>query len=165
MIIAPIAGHISDRMDSRYISSAGMVFTSIGLFLLGTLKEDTNLAYLILYTAIIGFGIGIFQTPNNSAIMGSVPHERRGTASSMIATMRNLGMVLGVSLSGTLFSARQIYLTKVFSQKGIDGIQLKNASFTGAMKTTFIVGSALAAIAIFISLIRGPLNTKTRKTL
>lgn len=158
MITAPIAGHISDRMDSRFISSAGMIFTSAGLFLLGTMKTDTNIFLLILYTSIIGLGIGIFQTPNNSAIMGSVPLERRGTASSMIATMRNLGMVLGVTLSGTIFSSRQISLEKTLSRSGIEGIQLENIAFTGAMQTTFIAGSVLAVVAVFISLVRGPLN-------
>ncbi len=163
MIIAPIAGCISDRIDSRYISSSGMVFTSLGLFLLSTLKADTNVFLIIIFLAIIGFGIGIFQTPNNSAIMGAVPHNRRGIASSMIATMRNLGMVFGVALSGTLFSSRQIYLKKILSQKGLGGIELNNQAFIGSLKFTFIVGSLLAATAIFISLIRGPLNNKAKK--
>ena len=76
----------------------------------------------------------------------------------MIATMRNLGMVLGVTLSGTIFSSRQISLEKTLSRSGIEGIQLENIAFTGAMQTTFIAGSVLAVVAVFISLVRGPLN-------
>jgi len=72
-------------------------------------------------------------------------------------------MVFGVALSGTLFSSRQIYLKKILSQKGLGGIELNNQAFIGSLKFTFIVGSLLAATAIFISLIRGPLNNKAKK--
>lgn len=160
MIIAPIAGFLSDRWDTRYLSSAGMVITSIGLYLLSTLKADTRIFLIIIYAAISGLGIGLFQTPNNNAIMSAVSHNRRGTASSMLATMRNLGMVLGVSLSGILFSTRSNSLNKILAAKGISGIELENQAFTGSMRFTLIIGSLLAAIAIFTSLIRGSLITK-----
>jgi MFS family permease len=111
---------------------------------------------------VIGIGIGTFQTPNNSAIMGSVPANRRGVASSMLATMRNLGMVLGIAISGTLFNSRLNKLTKIFSIEGYTGTELTNRAFTGAMKTTLLVATALACVAVFTSLIRGPLNKKTK---
>ncbi|MCL4377066.1 MAG: MFS transporter, partial [Actinobacteria bacterium] len=126
IIIAPIAGFLSDRWDTRYLSSIGMLFTSIGLYLLSTLKADSRIFIIIVYAAISGLGIGLFQTPNNNAIMGAVSHNRRGTASSMLATMRNLGMVLGVSLSGILFSMHSNSLNKVLVSKGVSGIGQKN---------------------------------------
>jgi hypothetical protein len=73
----------------------------------------------------------------------------------MLATMRNLGMVFGASLSGSLFSYRQIYLTKILKLSGVSGIELNNMVFTGAMRFTFITGSILACAAIITSLIRG----------
>lgn len=155
LIITPLSGYLTDRYDTRYMSSAGMVLIATGLFLLGLLNENSNIAYIILYLAIIGLGIGMFQTPNNCAIMSSVSHNRSGTASSMLATMRNLGMVFGASLSGSLFSYRQIYLTKILTLNGISGIELNNMVFTGAMRFTFITGAILACAAIITSLIRG----------
>jgi MFS family permease len=53
---------------------------------------------------IIGFGLGMFQTPNTSAIMGNVSAQNRGTASGIMATMRNIAMVMGVAVAGALFS-------------------------------------------------------------
>ncbi|MCX6347041.1 MAG: MFS transporter [Actinobacteria bacterium] len=154
LLVTPISGYLTDRYDTRYICSSGMILITTGLFLLGFLNENSNIASIILYLAIIGLGIGMFQTPNNYAIMCSVSQNRSGTASSMLATMRNLGMVLGASLSGSLFSYRQLYLTKILSLKGISGIELNNKIFTGAMKFTFIIGAILAFCAIFTSVIR-----------
>lgn len=162
MLVAPLAGYISDRLDARYISSAGMAIIATGLYLISTVKADTEIFIIITYNMIIGFGIGTFQTPNNSAIMGSVPENRRGVASSMLATMRNLGMVLGVAISGTLFNRRLGKLTEIFSAEGYAGAELTSRAFMGAMKTTLLIATALACIAVFTSLIRGPLNKKIK---
>jgi len=159
MIFTPLSGYLSDRFDTRYISSAGMLLISVGLFLLSTLNQNSSIITIILYAALVGFGIAMFQTPNNSAIMGSVPPDRRGTASSMLATMRNMGMVFGVALSGTLFTYRQNYLNKILEAKGINGIELSSQAFIGAMRFTFIIGGILAVIAVITSLIRGSLYT------
>jgi len=155
MIVAPISGALSDRFDSRYISSAGMGLISFGIFLLSRLSFDSTTAYIILTLAIIGLGSGLFQTPNNSAIMGSVPGNRRGIASSMLATMRNMGMVMGVAVSGALFSSRLGYLKSVMSSQGIAGSKLEVASFMGALSFTLAVSSVLAAAAILTSLMKG----------
>jgi MFS family permease len=155
MIVAPISGALSDRFDSRYISSIGMGFISFGIFLLSRLGFDSPSSYIIVALAITGLGSGLFQTPNNSAIMGSVPGNRRGIASSMLATMRNMGMVLGVAISGALFSSRLGYIKSVLEASGMAGPELGTYSFTGALSFTFTVASVLAAAAVLTSLMRG----------
>ncbi len=161
MIVAPISGALSDRFDSRYISSIGMGLISFGILLLSRLSFDSAAAYVILTLAIIGLGSGLFQTPNNSAIMGSVPGNRRGIASSMLATMRNMGMVMGVAVSGALFSSRLGYLKSVMSSQGTAGSELEVGSFMGALSFTFTVAAVLAAVAVLTSLMKGA--TKTNK--
>jgi EmrB/QacA subfamily drug resistance transporter len=155
MIIAPISGALSDRFDSRYISSIGMGFISFGIFLLSRLGFDSPSSYIIAALAITGLGSGLFQTPNNSAIMGSVPGNRRGIASSMLATMRNMGMVLGVAISGALFSSRLGYMKSVLEASGMAGPELGTYSFIEALSFTFTVASVLAAAAVLTSLMRG----------
>ncbi|MBM3708264.1 MAG: MFS transporter [Actinobacteria bacterium] len=160
MMVAPLAGFISDKIDARYISSAGMFLASAGLFLLSTLNENTKIYIMVIYLAVVGLGIGFFQTPNNSAIMGSVSQNRRGLASAMIAAMRNLGMVLGVAVSGSVFSSRFNYLSQILTLQNISDLELKNQAFSGALKTTFIVAGIISSTAIFTSLIRGSLSPK-----
>jgi MFS family permease len=152
MIVAPISGTLSDRYDSRYISSMGMGLISLGIFLLSRLGFDSPNSYIITALAITGLGSGLFQTPNNSAIMGCVPGNRRGIASGMLATMRNMGMVLGVAVSGALFSSRMEYLKTLLDSEA--------ASFLGALSFTFTVSSLLAAVAVLTSMARG--STKPR---
>lgn len=159
MIVAPISGALSDRFDSRYISSTGMAIISVGILLLSRLSFDSSVAYIIISLAVTGLGSGLFQTPNNSAIMGSVPGNRRGIASSMLATMRNMGMVMGVAVSGAIFSSRLGYLKAVMSTQGIAGNELEVNSFMGALSFTFTIASILAAAAVLTSLARGSMRS------
>lgn len=160
LLVAPISGVISDRIDSRYISSFGMVITALGMWQLSLLHIESTRLSMILGMITVGLGIGMFQTPNNSAVMGSVPKNRLGIASSMLATMRNMGMVLGVAISGAIFTSQQNHLTNVLSAKGLTGAELKIEAFTGAFHLTFLVAALLAVIAVFTSLVRGPLHKK-----
>jgi MFS family permease len=155
MIVTPLSGYLTDRFDARYLSSAGMALITAGLFIAGFLNEKSSFLNIIIFLALTGLGIGMFQTPNNYAIMSSVPHNRSGTASSMLATMRNLGMVFGAALSGSLFSTRQLYLAKTLKLDGFSGTELNNMVFTGAMKFTFIIGALLACVAVITSILAG----------
>jgi MFS family permease len=156
MLISPVSGSISDRMDTRYLSSAGMAVIALGMWLLSNLKPASTSLFMIAGLIVTGLGIGWFQTPNNSAIMGSVPPSKRGVASGMLATMRNVGMVLGVALSGALFTSSQAWFTDQGKIQGLGGVQLTNFAFTGALHLTYIVGACIALVGVITSLSKGP---------
>jgi MFS family permease len=86
----------------------------------------------------------MFQTPNNSAVMNHAPKESRGVASGMLATARNMGMVIGVALSGALFS--------LFSGQRSAGEALSDTSFAYGLRITFITASVVAVGAMIASL-------------
>ncbi|KUO50833.1 MAG: multidrug MFS transporter [Desulfitibacter sp. BRH_c19] len=151
MVVAPISGTISDKVDTRYVSSTGMAVTAFGLWLLSTLDVNSSLLFIGTAFAVIGLGTGMFQTPNNSAVLGSVPPNRRGIASSMLAIMRNIGMVLGVAIAGAIFSSR---LNLLMEEQGM--VQ----AYAGAMNATFLVAAGLALIAVLTSLVRGSLKSR-----
>lgn len=155
MLIAPISGAISDKVDTRYISSIGMGIIAVGMWLLSSLQADSPLYFIVVGLFLVGLGSGMFQTPNNSAIMGAVPPNRRGIASGLLATMRNLGMVLGVAISGAVFTSYMTHLTKTLSDQGVTGQALKTESFIGAIHLAFLVAAGIAVLAVFTSLIRG----------
>ncbi|HWI54236.1 MAG TPA: MFS transporter, partial [Desulfobacteria bacterium] len=161
MIVAPISGAVSDRVDSRYISSLGMAVTSVSLWMLSNLKIDSPKLSVVFALIVLGTGSGLFQTPNNSAVMGTVPPNRRGIASGLLASMRNVGMVLGVAISGAVFSSRLGTLTKGLAAQGLSGTELGVQAFTGAMHLAYTVSAGVAAFAILTSLTRGP-NVKPR---
>jgi len=147
MIVAPISGVLSDRFDVRYISTTGMGLISVGIFLLSRLGIASSDFYIMAVLVLTGVGSGLFQTPNNSAIMGSVPGNHRGIASGMLATMRNIGMVLGVAVSGAIFSSRMDYLKTVLASEA--------QAFLGALSFTFMIAALLAAVAVLTSMARG----------
>lgn len=107
-IVAPISGYLSDKIGSRLLATLGMVILSAGLFLLSRLGPETPLEAVALYLGVAGLGIGIFVSPNNSALMGSAPRARQGIAAGMLATARNVGMVLGVGLAGAIFTTLMV---------------------------------------------------------
>jgi MFS family permease len=131
-----------------------MGIMAAGLFLLSRLEVDTPNSYIIMAMAVTGFGSGLFQTPNNSAVMSSVPADSRGVASGMLATARNIGMVIGVGLSSTLF---MLFAGQAPSQaaEGLAGLIAQKASFIYALRLTFIVASFVAVAAMAASLTKG----------
>ena len=101
-VAAPISGYMSDRVGSEVLTFIGLIGTSIGLFLISTLNQYSNLGFLIAFIAIMTIGNGMFQSPNNSLVMSTVDKDKLGIAGSINALVRNLGFVFGISLSTTL---------------------------------------------------------------
>lgn len=143
-VIAPISGTLSDRIGARILSTIGMGVLAGGAFLLSRLGPDAPIAWVILGLAVSGLGIGIFISPNTSALLGSAPYHRRGIASGILATARNVGMVLGVGLSGAIF-------TTVLSRMGE---AYTNTLFV-AIQVSFLVTMVVACLGVLTSAIRG----------
>lgn len=104
-IVAPFAGHISDKIGSRIMTTAGMVVCAFSTLLLIFLGKTPDLTVLILELIVLGVGMGLFTPPNNSAIMGSAPPERLGVAGGILNMMRALGLIFGVDISGVIFTS------------------------------------------------------------
>lgn len=148
VIIAPIAGTISDRVGPELITFCGLIL--ILMSQLGYMLTDLTTS-LWLFTAIVGFvgfGNGIFQAPNNTIVMSAVASKNLGIAGGMNALVRNLGMVVGVSFSTTvLFSAMSHYKgSKVTTY--IDG---QPDVFIYGMHVSFLIATIICAIAALIT--------------
>ncbi|MBP7688904.1 MAG: MFS transporter [Thermoflexales bacterium] len=138
-IIAPISGQLSDRMGARVLSVFGMVVMAFGLWLLSRLTVQSPLSEATLALAVVGLGTGSFIAPNSSALMGAAPRHRQGIAAGVLASARNVGMVLGVGLAGAVFTT----------------VQAQSGSVVTAVTTSFAVAIGLAVLGIFTSAIRG----------
>jgi EmrB/QacA subfamily drug resistance transporter len=105
-ITSPLAGTLSDRFGTRPISTIGLIVILIGAVNLLSLDTDTNSLRYILYFLPVGLGIGIFQSPNNSAIMSAAPSEKLGIASSLLSLTRTLGQTSGIAALGAFWVSR-----------------------------------------------------------
>jgi len=88
VIMSPIAGRLSDRLEPGKLASLGMAMITMGLLIFALLTDETSLYVIILGLAILGIGIGVFSAPNMNAIMGSVERKYFGVASATVSTMR-----------------------------------------------------------------------------
>ena len=84
-IIAPLSGALSDRTGSRPITTLGLLIVIIGFIAVSTLSETTSTWGYLLRFIPVGIGIGLFRSPNNSAVMGSVTREHLGVASGLLS--------------------------------------------------------------------------------
>jgi MFS family permease len=152
-VISPLSGALADRMGSRLLCSLGMLLLSTALFAFSFLGPGANPFELIWRLALAGLGIALFLPPNSAAAMGSVPPNQRGTASGMVATARNFGMVFGVALAGTVFN---LIFTRL---SGGESLKVFRPELTPAFMTAFAiamrVGGILAAIGVVVSHLRG----------
>lgn len=153
-MVAPFSGRLSDRYDSRVLSTVGMAAICIAMALMalpGSGLSAQSTTSLVFYLALVGAGIGMFQSPNNNSIMGAVPRTHLGVASALLATVRNFGLVTGAALSTSL-------LMRYYSEETLLHGQLASPStnFITAMRFTFLTLSAICALGVFMSMIRGP---------
>jgi EmrB/QacA subfamily drug resistance transporter len=105
-VSSPAAGWLSDRFGPRLLCPIGMAVLATGLGTLALAGPGDGLPSIAARLAALGIGMGLFQPPNNSSVMGALPRERLGSGGGMLATVRNVGMVIGIAISGALFRAR-----------------------------------------------------------
>ncbi|MHB1354367.1 MAG: MFS transporter [Anaerolineae bacterium] len=109
-VSSPLSGWLSDRIGTMPIAVTGLVLMLLGYLLMNQLHESSSIVQYALIVAPIGLGMGIFQSPNNSAVMGTAVRERLGIMSGLLAVTRSLGQMLGVATLGTLWVVRSAAL-------------------------------------------------------
>ncbi|MHB1134630.1 MAG: MFS transporter [Chloroflexota bacterium] len=155
-VIAPLSGSLSDRMGSRILSTAGMALLTLGLFLLSRIEVATPYPQVALSMVVVGAGSGLFGSPNNSALLSSLPRALMGVASGMQATMRNLGMVVGTAIAGAVWTGRMAYYAEKLSRAGsLDQATVQQQAFMGGFQDALLVSAAICSLGIFTSLVRG----------
>lgn len=103
-LIAPLSGRLSDRIGARSISLVGLGFLLGGCLSISTFDAQlTNWGY-VFRVIPFGVGIGMFQSPNNSIVLGGVPKHRLGIASGLLSLSRTLGQTAGIPIIGTVFT-------------------------------------------------------------
>jgi EmrB/QacA subfamily drug resistance transporter len=153
-IFSPIAGRLSDRMEPRTLASAGMAVTMVGIGLLIFLDGNTPIAFLLVSLLILGFGFGLFISPNTNAIMSSINKQWYGVASATLATSRQIGIMLSMGIVMVIFA--------IF----IGPVQITPAYydvFARSMRIIFIIFTSLCLVGIFASLARGKVRQEHAK--
>ncbi|MPN44185.1 Riboflavin transporter RibZ [bioreactor metagenome] len=150
-VVAPISGYLSDKIGSEFLTFLGISFTAVGLIFMSTLNEYSTIGVMMIFVSILSLGNGLFQSPNTSLVMSTVPKHKLGIAGSVNALVRNVGMVFGVSFSTTLLYNRMSYK-----------IGYKVSSFLQGREDVFIYGMRIVYISAAIICVIGALTTALR---
>ena len=152
LFVAPLSGAVSDRIGSRPLAFCGMCLSAAGLFLLSRLQVGSDATDVAWRLAIAGAGAGLFQSPNNSAVMGSVPAVHLGIASGILAAMRNVGMVLGIAVAGAvLYNCAPVTHSLQAGAYGEADIQ----EFLCGLRWAYVTGACIAGVGAVTSLVAG----------
>ena len=161
LIVAPISGWLSDRLGSRTLGTIGMALSALSLLWMSSLTIHSSYGDVAVRLVVLGLGMGLFQSPNNSAVMSSAPSTRRGIASAVLGTMRNLGTMLGIGITGAVFVSfmpynafLQLALTGETSQSGVDAV-------IAAFRLCYWAATLFAVLGIITSLSRGKARNVT----
>jgi len=149
-IIAPLAGSMSDRFGTRPISVIGLGILLFGYIALSSLTVMTSTLGYVLRFLPIGIGMGVFQSPNNSAIMGEAPRDRLGVVSGILAVNRSLGQTTGIAILGALWASRAIMYAVPLTVESATNAPIP--SQVAALQDTFIAMILLISLAFGLAI-------------
>ena len=157
IVLAPVAGRLSDRLGSRILCTVGAAIMIVGQYFIGSLTLQSTIFQMVMPQILIGLGWALFNSPNQSAIMGTVPRDKVGAASGMTLTTARIGGAMGIAISGAI-------MTYALGANGLTPEQIESpASWAAAPEiflksfsfTTHLI-NAFAIFAVVFAAMRGP---------
>ena len=142
-IVASFSGRLSDKKNPRVLAAIGMAISSLGLLLLSFIGSDTSIAHIFFGLTVLGIGFGLFSSPNTNVVMGSVDKKIYGTASAMLSTMRNMGMMFSMAIAS-------LTIHILLGESQIDSSNIPQ--LISSTKIVFTVFTVLCFVGIFSSL-------------
>ena len=104
VVLAPIAGRLSDKFIPQIMAAIGMGLGTISLFLFSFLDANTSFEFLMAAMVLYGIAFGLFSPPNTNVIMGSVPPKDTSVASAAVSTMRTVGQAMSIGILTLVFA-------------------------------------------------------------
>lgn len=148
VIVAPVAGSIADRIGPYRITMVGLLIIVVSQIGYAFFNLQTSFMFVALMIGLVGFGNGLFQAPNNTVVMSSVPTRDLGIAGGMNALARNLGMVVGISTATTvLFSS----MSHTAGKKVTTYLTGQPDIFISGMHVSFWVATGLCILAVILT--------------
>ena len=150
--LSPAMGQMSDRTGPRLPATAGIIMHATSLLIGTALRVDSHWLLPTSMLAFSGMGSALFNSPNHSAMIGSVPKDHRGLATGLLHLLFSLGMILGISLSTFLMTTLFRFYTA--TPNALPN-PLQPAAFVSALNGVFGMGLLVCLAALVASVMRG----------
>lgn len=157
--MSPVGGMLGDRFDKEVITLIGLVLiviAQIGYTLIG---PTTGFVVIALFNGLNGAAAALFNSPNNALVMGTVEPRYLGVAGSVNALARNLGMIIGISISTTALFG---WMSMQAGHRVTGYIDNQPLIFSNAMHYAFLISMGLAILAFVLTFYRWNLSRKAR---
>ncbi|CAO3361687.1 MFS transporter [Azospirillum palustre] len=135
------AGRVVDRFGAAGMTVVGLGAVTGGCVLLALLPATLGVAGYVGPLVVVTAGYALFQTANNTAVMADVEKDRRGVVSGVLNLSRNLGLITGASVMGTLFTLGVGTEVAVAAPEAV----------AAGTRTTFAVAAGLIAVALLLA--------------
>jgi MFS family permease len=157
LAVGPLSGRLSDKYGYVRFTISGLILSSVALFLLSTVLETTPYLILSVYMVLLGLGTGLFLAPNLRGVMGSLPMQRRGIGSALVALFLNIGLTISLNFAILFMSFTVPYnlITNIISSLNPAVITAADkALFFTSLKNTYFMLGLVNAIAILPSVLQ-----------
>ena len=144
VLLAPIAGKLSDRIGSRWLMAGGMTLVSLSLLLDTRLDAGSNFWDILPPLLVGGAGMGLAMTPTTAAAMGSVPMDKAGVGSAVLNSMRQVGGSLGIAILGAIVAS---YITLEPTNPRAQ------AQFIEGFQAACYVAAAIAFVGVIVAVV------------
>ena len=148
-ITAPLSGSLSDRVGTRPMTVVGLISLVAGFAVVSSLRVDTSTFGYLARFLPVGIGLGLFQSPNNSAVMGAVPRSRLGVASGLLSVTRTLGQTTGIAAMSALWAGRVAYY--LGGPAATEATAAPRAVQVAALNDAFHVATALLILGLALA--------------
>jgi EmrB/QacA subfamily drug resistance transporter len=144
-VVSFYAGRMSDRMNPATLATAGMGIIVAGLAGLIFVAPDTSIIFIVLLLFLLGFGFGLFSSPNSNVIMSSVTQKYYGQASATMGTMRLTGQAFSMGIA-TMALSMSVGNRLITPETHVDFMQ--------SFRITFVIFAALCIAGTYTSSFR-----------
>jgi EmrB/QacA subfamily drug resistance transporter len=144
ILIAPLAGRVSDRIGSRWLMGGGMTLVGTSLVLFSRLDAGSSFWNILPGLIVGGFGMALTMTPTTAAAMGSVAVDKAGIGSAVLNSMRQVGGSLGIAVMGAIVAS--------YVKSPVESPRAA-AEFVDGFQHALIVAAAIAFAAAALAIV------------